>query len=74
MVKALRLISCDWKKKRSSLLVAIVKQIMSLYLQLMDLALEYIVGGKDDNSGLKLLEEIVLPKKSFVTENGLQVC
>jgi hypothetical protein len=39
----------------------------------MDLALEYIVGGKDQNSGLKLLEEIVLPKKSFVTENGLQV-
>ena len=40
----------------------------------MDLALEYIVGGSDQNSGLKFLEEIVLPKKSFVTENGLQVC
>ena len=43
--------------------------------QLTDLAVEYIVTGNNEAefSGLKLLEEIVLPKKSFVTEFGLQV-
>ena len=43
------------------------------YDQLTDLALEYIVTGNEQGSGLKLLEEIVLSKKSFVTEVGLQV-
>ena len=46
---------------------------MEGYDQLTDLALEYIVTGNGQESGLKLLEEIVLPKKSFITEVGLEV-
>jgi hypothetical protein len=43
------------------------------YEELTDLALEYISGKIGDCSGLKLLNEIVLPKKCFVTPDGLRV-
>ena len=43
------------------------------YEELTDLALEYISGKVGDCSGLKLLNEIVLPKKCFVTPDGLRV-
>ena len=42
------------------------------YEELTDLALEYI-SGKMDNKGLKCLQEITLPKKCFVTCEGLRV-
>ena len=43
------------------------------YEELTDLALEYISGKVGDCSGLKSLNEIVLPKKCFVTPDGLRV-
>ena len=43
------------------------------YEELTDLALEYISGKVGKTSGLKLLNEIILPKKCFVTSEGLRV-
>ena len=43
------------------------------YEELTDLALEYISGKVGYATGLKLLNEIVLPKKCFVTPEGLRV-
>jgi len=42
--------------------------------QLTDLGLEYIAGvTAGQGEGLLLLEEIVLPKESFVTKEGIKV-
>ena len=43
------------------------------YEELTDLALEYISGKVGKASGLKLLNEIILPNKCFVTPEGLRV-
>ena len=43
------------------------------YEELTDLALEYISGKVGKATGLKLLNEIILPKKCFVTPEGLRV-
>jgi len=43
------------------------------YEELTDLALEYISGKVGNTSGLKSLNEITLPKKCFVTPEGLRV-
>lgn len=72
-------ISLCWN--RPQLLISLVDQATKLtslnllgYEELTDLGLEYIAGKVgNSNHGLKLLNEITLPKKCFVTSEGLRV-
>ena len=68
-------ISLCWNQPQ--LLIHLVEKATNLtnlnligYEELTDLALEYIAGQIGDCLGLKLLTEITLPKKCFVTIEG----
>ena len=70
-------ISLCWN--RPELLITLVQkapQLSSLnltgYEELTDLALEYIAGQAGHSPGLKLLTDITLPKKCFVTCDGIR--
>lgn len=46
---------------------------LEYYHQLTDLGLEYIAGvTTDQTSGLTFLEEIILPKESYITKDGIK--
>jgi hypothetical protein len=71
-------ISLCWNQPQ--LLISLVEKAPFLaslnltgYEELTDLALEYIVGKVGSSTGLKKLTEITLPKKCFVTTEGIRV-